>query len=403
MCVCADCKHVIHTHRHTGLTGRLIKRTAKGGQVLFESGSVSWIPARGYKHAEAPSPWTAMPDDVLTLVLSHLTQREVACASTVCKRWRVIALSPTLWTDWDFSHVQDLSYRWVQRRFLSYGLFMKARGASARSLRLFLHRTVRDMVPLSDIQSDARSLLWYLNNFFEGIDCSHLRTVLLGSVGAIGRLHEIAPRACAARTLHTLKLYTMDPADLLVDGDGIEFTRLKCLHVNNSRGWSHPFNDRFNRFLAACPRLQELHLKESGDSRHAHPPWTLVSKSVEVLHCEGKGFDDVLALDMPSLRHCFLDLFWTKGAFPCCTHFHIKEQAHCSYDLFSSLRHLESVSFSGFLFHFPVSRGAHSVHRTEDADRYDFVVGIVPGGRIPLCCCAVCRHAEVEAAAAAAQ
>jgi hypothetical protein len=433
--VCAVCDNALSPcilRRYSGGTGLLIKRTAKGAQVLFEDGVVAWVRDKGYSKAYGSWGTHAMPEELLVHVFSHLTQREMARVGEVCKRWCGAARSPTLWRDWDFYEITALSYRWVQRRFLSYGLFMKARGACARSLRLlargynmyatappdddgasFKHVNVLGpIVPLSDKVADAKPLLWHLNHFFEGIDCTGLHTALLGLIDLIGPLSEIAPLARGAGSLRTLKLYMRDPM-AMGDCFVLEFTKLNSLNIHSGR-WGATdrsaqivyeggpggkcFNTDLNRLLAACPRLRQLGIFETATNRA--PPYALESKSVEVVHFEGKGLHNVIALNMPSLRHCTLDVWdcTDEGALPTTYVYGTKTQ--CSYNLFSSLRHLESVTVGNNMFYFPAPRGVRSTHNTAvvvppSLDRGEFVAGL------PLCVCALCVAADGEGAGAA--
>jgi hypothetical protein len=304
----------------------------------------------------------------LVLVFSHLTQREVARASEVCKRWRTAALSPTLWRDWDFFEVTALQYRWVQRRFLSYGLFMKARGARARSLRLLFRCGNRGpVVPLSNIQADAKPLLWHFNHFFEGIDCSELRTVLLGFLQNIGPLSEIVPVVRGAGSLRTLKLYTMNLSSV-GDFTWLEFPNLRVLHVHAGEG----VDVDLNCMLAACPRLRELSFHQRHqESMFGSPPFTLVSKSVEELKCGGKGLNGLRALDVPALRH-----ITTEGGY--CLAFGLGAFGgdYCRYKLLSQLKNLQSVTVHNTVLVFSASRGMHS---TTDGKT------ILPADRICFC------------------
>jgi hypothetical protein len=400
--------------RHTGETGRLIKRTAKGAQVLFEGGAVAWIPTKGFtQHAPdmvpTPNPSWGTTDmaDVLVLVFSHLTQREVARASEVCKRWRIAALSPTLWRDWDFYEVTALNMRWVQRRFLSYGLFMKARGARARSLRLFFRGGKNDygkpclgpFAPLSNVQADAKTLLWHLNHFFEGIDCTELRTVLLGILELIGPLSEITPIVRGAGSVRTLKLYTFNPKSM-GDVTKLEFTNLRSLHVT-SGAYDGGFGNEvmtghgapsecvdadLNRMLAACPRLRELCLFERVPNKDS-PPFTLVSESVEELKLEGKGLHGLRALDMPALRHFAsdLDTDFGYGAL------HSGHSGKCSYNMLKPLKNLKTATVGDAVFKFPASRGVCSTRTTGG--------GFVPSVR--LCRCDECSAVGGDGAGAA--
>jgi hypothetical protein len=435
-CACSPCVATCifalrcpsHWNRHSGCSGRLIKRTAKGARVLLEDGAVAWIPTKGYTRA-LPS-WGAatMPAELLVHVFSHLTQREVARAAEVCKWWRDAAWSPTLWRDWNFYEITALNYRWVQRRFLSYGLFMKARRGCARSLRLLVRSdkkyaalpdgtfkrvySIGPIAPLSDKVADAKPLLWHLNHFFEGVDCSGLRTILLGLLEIIGPLSEIAPVVRGAGSLLTLKLHTRNPRTM---GDciGLELSKLNSLHIH-SGNWGaadgsaqdvyehgpggSSFSTDLNRVLAACPRLRELSVYECGTDRAT--PYALASQSVEVLHCEGKGLRDLIGLDMPSLQHCTLEVWdCEEGALPTTSTF--APRGHCSYDLFRPLTHLKSVTVGSNLFEFPAERGVRSTrntaveHKPWGSPHSGFVEGL------PLCHCAVCAATDGEGAGAA--
>lgn len=380
--------------------------------MLFECGTVAWIPAKGYTQVPKLSWGTADLGDVLTIVFSHLTQREVARASEVCKRWRTAALSPTLWKDWDFYEVTDLSLRWVQRRFLSYGLFMKARGANARSLRLFFRGEkmyagellglcphLDPIVPLSNIKADAKPLLWHLNHFFEGIDCSELRTVLLGLLEFIGPLSEITPLVRGARALRTLKLHMRDPK-VIGDCSALEFTNLRSLHVHSggyvqqtpelAMGFEcgRNFDSGLNCMLAACSRLHELYVLERSNFDANASKFTLASKSVKELKCEGKGLYALEALDMPALRHLTFDI--SNGFL------RIANPGHCLYNLVRALNHLETVTVGDDVFYFPASRGVRSIHTTAEVAKWG---GAVSG--VPLCECAVCAAADGDGAGAA--
>lgn len=420
----ADCGHpnptcAVHESRYSGCTGRLIKKTAKGGQVLLEGGTVVWIPARGYTTATpqpanevlpqpvdvsndalpqlpAPQQWATIPVDVLTLVLSHLEQREVALTSTVCKHWRTAAMSPTLWVDWDFLNVEavflgGIHGRRAQRRFLSYGLFMKARGARARSLRWIVETCPSMITPLSDIEADAKPLLWHLNHFFEGIVCSELRNVIIGHVNLLGPLSEIEPLVRGAARLRELRLLTLDPRALYV-GTLPQFSSLKTLLVSSGHimfgNMHYPgFDAGINRVLAACPVLQELKLSER--CRVNPPPYTLTSSSVEVLNCDGEGFGAIRALDMPSLRHCNLDIQSSHdNALP--SHGHMRFQPHCCYDLFSPLANLKTVTVNHNEFRFPAARGFCTTIAAMS------LFGQPTTLEFPFCACTACDAAAVN-------
>jgi hypothetical protein len=264
---------------------------------------------------------------------------------------------------------------------------MKARGARARSLRLLLQvgNYPSYVVPPLSAQADAKSVLWHLNHFFEDIDCSQLRTVLLGRLELLGPLSEIMPLVRGAGSLRTLKLHANN-TKVMGDCTKHEFTNLRSLHIT-SGGRAGGIGADFNCLLAVCPELRKLHLYEGGG---ADAPLVLVSKSVEELSCEGKGLHGLRALDMPALRH-FTDDMGCYGPL------NIGQmKGRCSYDMFSPLINLESVKTGGYLFMFPASRGVRSTGPP------------LLGGRTSshkpsnsLCTCTVCATVDSEGAGAA--
>lgn len=118
-------------HRYAGSKGRLSKRTASGGQIRLDSGVQRWIGDTCFSECCD----SRLNLDLLVYIFSFLTQREVAGLRLVSRAWREAAEVPSLWRDWEFVHVSNLGPWMRQIKFLSYGRWMKSRGASARSLR----------------------------------------------------------------------------------------------------------------------------------------------------------------------------------------------------------------------------------------------------------------------------
>lgn len=369
--------------------------------MLLPGGGTAWIQATAFSQT---TNWTTLPETVLIVVFSQLSQPEVAALCRVCTHWNAVARSAVLWRDWDFNQITSerltvaLSTRRGQRRFILYGEWMRARGARIRSLRLFtcsvtwsratdFSTLVNIGFPPLDTIDAARPLSWHLNSLLNGVDCTRLQKVFFGNIDQIGALTSMPVFSAAAATIASLTFRFRVRRPEFFQPPGALLTNLRVLRITSALCGG--FGPELNVLLQASPVLVELHLDECHvqPSAAVHPktPYSLSSASVEIFSLSGKGFHQLIGLDMPQLRK-FSDAenmwSWPQMSWPG------NGEGRCEFDFWTQFKYLETVHhhrrfLGGVCFTFPATRGMNLASAPAEESRY-----------LCMCECEICVAAQ---------
>ncbi len=99
-----------HEERFSGFPPKRLKAIVVSSRNCFGVESSSGI-GRNSSHSTTDgeeADWTRLPDDTLLKVFTLLNNRDRASLASVCKGWRILAASPSLWTSLDIrAHALD--------------------------------------------------------------------------------------------------------------------------------------------------------------------------------------------------------------------------------------------------------------------------------------------------------